>query len=350
MKLIFEFARIAAFCFAGEVCHLVLPLPIPASVYGLMLLLAALRFGVVKLEQVRTAALFLTGIFPLLFVPAAAGVMDLWADLQAMLVPVLLALIPITNFGHDGVRLRDPAPGRAEGEKAMITQVLESSAVWGVLLTLAAFGLGVLINKRTGKAIFNPLLLGTAFVIVVLSVLNIPYDTYAASASPISYLLLPATVSLAVPLYEKWDLLCKNLVAIVAGVLAGVMASLFSVLALALLLDLNHEQYITLLPKSVTTAISMDVSRELGGIATLTGAIVILTGIVGALAAETVCKVFRITNPIAKGIGIGTASHAVGTSKALEIGEVEGAMSGLSVAVAGIMTAVLCPLFSELIH
>ena len=93
MKLIFEFARIAAFCFAGEVCHLVLPLP---SVYGLMLLLAALRFGVVKLEQVRTAALFLTGIFPLLFVPAAAGVMDLWADLQAMLVPVLLALIPIT--------------------------------------------------------------------------------------------------------------------------------------------------------------------------------------------------------------------------------------------------------------
>lgn len=225
----------------------------------------------------------------------------------------------------------------------MITQVLESSAVWGVLLTLAAFGLGVLINKRTGKAIFNPLLLGTAFVIVVLSVLNIPYDTYATSASPISYLLLPATVSLAVPLYEKWDLLCKNLVAIVAGVLAGVMASLFSVLALALLLDLNHEQYITLLPKSVTTAISMDVSRELGGI-------VILTGIVGALAAETVCKVFRITNPIAKGIGIGTASHAVGTSKALEIGEVEGAMSGLSVAVAGIMTAVLCPLFSELIH
>lgn len=204
----------------------------------------------------------------------------------------------------------------------MITQVLESSAVWGVLLTLAAFGLGVLINKRTGQAIFNPLLLGTAFVIVVLSVLNIPYDTYAASASPISYLLLPATVSLAVPLYEKWDLLCKNLVAIVAGVLAGVMASLFSVLALALLLDLNHEQYITLLPKSVTTAISMDVSRELGGIATLTGAIVILTGIVGALAAETVCKVFRITNPIAKGIGIGTASHAVGTSKALEIGEV----------------------------
>lgn len=96
MELVFEFARILFFCFAGELCHALLPLPIPSGVYGLLLLLAALRFGVVKLEQVRTAALFLTGIFPLLFVPAAAGVMDLWADLQAMLVPVLLALIPIT--------------------------------------------------------------------------------------------------------------------------------------------------------------------------------------------------------------------------------------------------------------
>ena len=151
------------------------------------------------------------------------------------------------------------------------------------------------------------------------------------------------------PLYEKWDLLCKNLVAIVAGVLAGVMASLFSVLALALLLDLNHEQYITLLPKSVTTAISMDVSRELGGIATLTGAIVILTGIVGALLAEGVFRVFGITDPIAKGIGIGSAAHAVGTAKALEMGEVEGAMSGLAIAVAGILTALLCPVVANLI-
>ena len=96
MKLIFEFARIAAFCFVGEVCHLVLPLPIPASVYGLMLLLAALRFGVVKLEQVRTAALFLTGIFPLLFVPAAAGVMELWAELGVMLLPAVISIVPVT--------------------------------------------------------------------------------------------------------------------------------------------------------------------------------------------------------------------------------------------------------------
>ena len=228
----------------------------------------------------------------------------------------------------------------------MLNDFLSTSATWGVLLTLAAFGLGTLINHKTGKAVFNPLLLGTVFVIVFLSVCGIPYESYKASSSPVSYLLLPATVSLAVPLYEKWDLLRKNVLAIVMGILAGTLASLGSVLVLSLLLRLDHSQYITLLPKSVTTAISMDVSKELGGIAALTGTIVILTGILGALMAETVCN---ITHPIARGIGIGTAAHAVGTSKALQMGEVEGAMSGLAVAVAGVMTAILCPVFSSFI-
>ena len=130
----------------------------------------------------------------------------------------------------------------------------------------------------------------------------------------------------------------------------GTLVSLGSALALALALHLTQEQYATLLPKSVTTAISMDVAAELGGIAALTGAIVILTGIVGNLLAETVCKAFHITDPIAKGVGIGTSAHAVGTSKALQMGEVEGAMSGLSIAVAGVLTAVLCPVFVNLIR
>ena len=155
---------------------------------------------------------------------------------------------------------------------------------------------------------------------------------------------------LAIPLYEKIDLLKENAAAIIAGIAVGTLVSLGSALALALALDLTREQYATLLPKSVTTAISMDVAAELGGIAALTGAIVIVTGIVGALLAETVCKLFHITDPIAKGVGIGTAAHAVGTSKALQMGEVEGAMSGLSIAVAGVLTAVLCPVFVNLIR
>ena len=149
---------------------------------------------------------------------------------------------------------------------------------------------------------------------------------------------------------EKWNLLKENAAAIIAGISVGTLVSLGSALALALALGLTREQYATLLPKSVTTAISMDVAAELGGIAALTGAIVILTGIAGNLLAEVVCKIFHITDPIAKGVGIGTSAHAVGTSKALQMGEVEGAMSGLSIAVAGVLTAVLCPFFVSFIQ
>ena len=222
----------------------------------------------------------------------------------------------------------------------LLNEFLSGSAAWGVLLTLAAFALGTLINRATGKAIFNPLLLGSIFVIILLSILKIPYADYKASAAPVNYLLLPATISLAIPLYEKWDLLKENAAAIIAGISVGTLVSLGSV---------TKEQYVTLLPKSVTTAISMDVAAELGGIAALTGAIVILTGIAGNLLAETVCKACHITDPIAKGVGIGTSAHAVGTSRALQMGEVEGAMSGLSIAVAGVLTAVLCPVFVNLI-
>ena len=226
----------------------------------------------------------------------------------------------------------------------LLNEFLSGSVAWGVLLTLAAFALGALVNRVTGKAFFNPLLLGAIFVIVFLSVCGIPYADYKVSAAPVNYLLLPATVALAIPLYEKLDLLKANAAAIIAGISVGTLVSLGSALALALALHLTQEQYATLLPKSVTTAISMDV-----GIAALTGAIVILTGIVGNLLAETVCKAFHITDPIAKGVGIGTSAHAVGTSKALQMGEVEGAMSGLSIAVAGVLTAVLCPVFVNLI-
>ena len=229
----------------------------------------------------------------------------------------------------------------------LLNEFLSGSVAWGVLLTLAAFALGALVNRVTGKAFFNPLLLGAIFVIVFLSVCGIPYADYKVSAAPVNYLLLPATVALAIPLYEKLDLLKANAAAIIAGISVGTLVSLGSALALAM--GLTREQYATLLPKSVTTAISMDVAAELGGIAALTGAIVILTGIVGNLLAETVCKAFHITDPIAKGVGIGTSAHAVGTSKALQMGEVEGAMSGLSIAVAGVLTAVLCPVFVNLI-
>ena len=144
----------------------------------------------------------------------------------------------------------------------LLNEFLSGSVAWGVLLTLAAFALGALVNRVTGKAFFNPLLLGAIFVIVFLSVCGIPYADYKVSAAPVNYLLLPATVALAIPLYEKLDLLKANAAAIIAGISVGTLVSLGSALALALALHLTQEQYATLLPKSVTTAISMDVAAE----------------------------------------------------------------------------------------
>lgn len=222
-------------------------------------------------------------------------------------------------------------------------------ATWGVLLALAAFGLGCVLNRKIAKAWCNPLLLGNIFVIVLLSVTNIPYQTFYASAAPLQYLLFPATICLAVPLYEKWQLLRRDSAAIFAGLLAGVLTSLGSVLLMALVLHLEAAQYISLLPKSVTTSIGMDVAAELGGMASLTGAVIVLTGMVGNLLAQPMCRILRLTSPVARGIAIGSASHAIGTAKALEMGETEGAMSGLAVAVAGILTALLSPVFAGFI-
>lgn len=229
-----------------------------------------------------------------------------------------------------------------------MAEFLSSSVVWGVVLTIGAFALGALINRKTGKAWCNPLLLGSLFVILLLSLLKVPYPEYKASASPLSYLLLPATVSLAIPLYEKWELLKQNLIAILTGILAGVLTSLTSIAALALLLKLDAAQAVTLLPKSVTTAIGMDIADTLGGIPSLAGAVIILTGITGNLTAQWLCRTLKITDPLARGISIGTASHAIGTAKALELGEVEGATSSLAVALAGVITAFLAPMFAGL--
>lgn len=224
---------------------------------------------------------------------------------------------------------------------------LESSAFFGVFLTLGAYMAGMWLKKKCKLGIFNPLLTAVILVIAFLALTGIDYDTYQSGAKYISYLLTPATVCLALPLYRQLNALKTHYKAILAGVLSGVITSLGSVLALSLLFGLTHEQYVTLLPKSITTAIGMDVSKELGGIVTVTVAVILITGVLGNILAQPLAKLFRITEPIATGIAIGTSSHAIGTSKALEIGEVEGAMSSLSIAVAGLLTVVLASIFAQ---
>ena len=183
----------------------------------------------------------------------------------------------------------------------------------------------------------------------VLSLLKIEYKHYNEGAKYISYLLTPATVCLAVPLYRQFTLLKQNKNAVAGGIIAGVLTSLLSVFLLAKLFGLDHEQYVTLLPKSITTAIGLGISEELGGFTTITVAVIIVTGIMGNVIAELVFRIFRIEEPVAKGLAMGTASHAIGTAKALEMGEIEGAMSSLAIAVAGLVTVFAAPLFANLI-
>lgn len=228
-------------------------------------------------------------------------------------------------------------------------EFFRQSAFFGVMLSLVAYGIGFELKRKFKLAIFNPLLIAIILVMVVLVSFHIDYDVYNEGAVYISYLLTPATICLAVPLYEQFELLKKNWKALLIGILSGCIASMGSILAMTIIFSLSHEEYVSFLPKSITTAIGMGVSEELGGYVSITVAVIIITGVLGNMIGENVLKLFRITNPIAKGVAIGTASHAIGTAKAMEIGEIEGAMSSLSIVVSGIITVIGASIFAQFI-
>mgnify|MGYP003182418922 FL=1 len=224
--------------------------------------------------------------------------------------------------------------------------LLEQSVFFGVTVSIAAYEAGSLLKKKYHSALFNPLLLSVAATIVLLVLFRIDYDTYYEGAKYLSYLLTPATVCLAIPMYEQLELLKKNLKAVMVGIISGVLMSLGCILVMAIVFGLNHETYVTLLPKSITTAIGMGVSEELGGYVTITVATIVITGVLGNIIGEGLCKLFHIEEPIAKGVALGTASHAIGTARAMEMGEIEGAMASLSIAVAGLLTVAGALVFS----
>ncbi len=224
-------------------------------------------------------------------------------------------------------------------------ELLAESIFFGMALSLICYEIGNWIKKKTGFWLANPLLIGGVLAILVLVAADIDYASYYNGAKYIQYLLTPATVSLAIPLYRQLSYLKKYPLAIFGGILAGVVTSLVGVWALSLAFGLTQEQYVSLLPKSITTAIGMSVSEKMGGIVGLTVLSIVITGVLGNVLAERICKFCRITEPVAKGLAIGTSAHALGTSRAMEIGEVEGAMSSLAIVVAGIMTVILVPIF-----
>lgn len=226
-------------------------------------------------------------------------------------------------------------------------EIFSNSLFFGLTLSIGAFMLGTLVKKRWNFFLFNPLLISITITIATLLILDIEYSDYNEGAKYITYLLTPATVALAIPLYEQLILLRRNLTAILLGIASGVICSVVSIFAMALMFGLDHTQYVTLLPKSITTAIGIGLSAELNGHVAITVAAIIFTGLVGNIAGGLMCRMLGISHPIAKGVAIGTASHVMGTSKAMEIGEIEGAMSSLSVAVAGCMTVGAAILFEN---
>lgn len=228
-----------------------------------------------------------------------------------------------------------------------MSNLFETSIFAGVTVSLVAYMLGSVLKKKLKFALLNPLLISIAVTIIVLVLAHVDYDVYNEGAKYLSWFLTPATVCLAIPLYEQWNLLKNNYKAVLGGIVSGVLTSLVTVFVLCKIMGLSHRQYVTLLPKSITTAIGMGVSEELGGYVTITVAVIVITGVVGNIIGEIIFKIFRIQEPISKGIALGSSAHAIGTAKAMELGEVEGAMSSLSIAVTGILTVIMASIFAK---
>ena len=216
--------------------------------------------------------------------------------------------------------------------------------IFGVILTILFFNIGIYIQKKTNKPIFNPLLIAILGIILFLSITKIPYESYKLGGDRINFFLGPVTIVLAVPLYKQFDLFKKYLLEILIGISCGVVVSFISVKLIGHFTNADVDIINSLIPKSITTPMGISLTKTLSGVEAITVVSIILTGILGAIISPIIFKIGKITNPVAKGIALGTSAHALGTTKALEMGEVEGAMSGLSIGISGIITVILIPI------
>lgn len=226
----------------------------------------------------------------------------------------------------------------------MFNTYMSQTMLFGCLLSVFFFWIAKKISKKFKWTILNPILVTAVFVVLFLGVLDIRITDYERSSALLSKLLTPATISLAVPMYRQLELLKKYAGAVLISIFSGILAGCISILGLAALFVLPDEITLSLMPKSITTVIAMGISEEIGGNPTVTVGIVVFTGILGAIIVKTICKIFAITNPVSVGLACGNAAHAIGTSKALEIGEIEGAMSSLSIVIAGLLTVIIVPI------
>lgn len=226
-------------------------------------------------------------------------------------------------------------------------KIFGETIYFGIVLSLLSYWIAVQIRKKLPYPLFNPLLMSAIVSIAVLSLFQIDFDTYNQGAQMITLLLTPSTVCLAVPLYKQTQILMQHLSAIIISILCGCLAGMLSIAAICFLLNAENSLLFSLLPKSITTAIAIGVSDLIGGNSTITVGVVILTGIFGAVIAKSVCRIFHIDHPVAVGLALGNSAHAIGTAKAIEFGEVEGAMSSLSIVIAGVFTVIFAPFIAS---
>ncbi|MBQ9148962.1 MAG: LrgB family protein [Oscillospiraceae bacterium] len=230
-----------------------------------------------------------------------------------------------------------------------MAEFFSSSSFFFTALTLVAFALASACQKKWKIAVLNPILLSAAVIIVLLKLLDIPNETYQAGCKVLTFLLTPATICLAIAFYEQFQSLRKHLPAVVVGVLAGTVCSIGAIYVMAKLMGLDDAITASLLPKSVTTAIGAALSEEIGGIAAISTAAIIITGIIGNMVGPLLCKVLRLEDPVAQGVAFGTAAHVIGTSKAVELSALAGAVSSLSLTIAGLATCVILSFLTQFI-
>ena len=382
MKQMNQLFIIVLISLVGEMLSYFLPLPIPANIYGMILLLILLCSNKLKVEQIEKVGTFLQETMPLMFIPAGVKVLTVWEKVPIGKVFVIIVISTIVVMAITGrvAQIFTKKESFVEEKKLAVRKekinwkiqlvllgviigyfvlyfqtrwidfnmtFLEKSAFFGLVLTLLTYFIGVKVKEYAKLEFYNPLLIAIIVTIAILKFFNIEYNTYASSAQIVSYFLTPATIVLALSLYKQRKLIKEQAKAIICGIIAGVIGNGVAVWGLCKLFSIE-ELVTTLLPKSVTTAVGMTLSEQLGGMVEITVATIITTGVVGASLGTMVCKWLKITDPIAKGLAFGTSAHAVGTSRATKLGEKEGAMSSLAIGVTALLTSILVTIMMTL--
>ncbi len=229
-----------------------------------------------------------------------------------------------------------------------MNEFLQQSSYFGFVLTIIIYYLAVLLKNKAKKSILNPLLITTIIIVIILLIFNIKYETYNIGAKYISYFLTPTTVCLAVPLYKQIKVLKKSILGILSGIIAGVLANAFVIVIFVKCFKMDNILGTSLLSKSITAPIAIGVTDELGGISSITVFAVILSGIIGAVIAPIIFKLLKIKSPVAQGLACGTAAHGSGTTTALELGEIQGAISGLAIIITGLITTLVVPIINSI--